>query len=77
MGLVSGLVLYVSIWMIVWFAVLPWHVTIPEKTEIGFADSAPEKTHLKLKVLVTSLIAFIIWLFFALGYHKDLVDLSQ
>ena len=74
MGIVSGLVLYICIWMIVWFAVLPWRVHVPESTEPGFANSAPEKPHLLIKLGVTSVITFLIWLFFAFGFHKDLVQ---
>ena len=57
----TGLLLYVVIWVVILFMVLPWGVRIPEKIEKGYATSAPENPHMGIKLLVTSLIAALLW----------------
>lgn len=50
------------IWWVVFFAVLPWGVRIPENHEPGHATSAPERPLLWRKAAITSLIAALFWL---------------
>ena len=59
MSLVSYIVVFLINWMILFFIFLPIGVKIPKNHKKGFANSAPEKTNLKVKVIVTSLISFI------------------
>jgi predicted secreted protein len=61
MTLVTGIAVYVVVWWIVLFAVLPWGVRPPETLVPGQADSAPENPRLWLKAGVTTLIAAVIW----------------
>lgn len=56
-----GIVLYVMIWVVVLFLVLPWGVHIPDKIGRGHADSAPEVSQIGLKLLITSVLAAFIW----------------
>ena len=46
MTLVTGLAVYVVVWWIVLFAVLPWGVKPPETFVPGQAESAPENPRL-------------------------------
>jgi len=57
----TGLVVYVIIWWVVLFAVLPWGVRVPDKTEPGHATSAPERPMLWRKALITTAIAAVLW----------------
>jgi len=64
MGPVSGIVLYVIIWAMVFFVALPIRV----KTQGDLKDvvpgthaGAPEHHHLKTKAIWTTLVALIIW----------------
>ena len=59
MSLVSYIVVFLMIWMILFFISLPIGVYVSEHHEEGLANSAPEKTNLKNKVIVTFLISFI------------------
>ena len=43
MHLATGIAVYLVLWWVVLFAVLPWGVHVPEHTQPGFADSAPER----------------------------------
>ena len=67
MSYLSIFLVYLMIWMIVFFMSLPIGISVSENLEIGNANSAPSKTHLKLKILFSTLISiiptyFIYWL---------------
>lgn len=47
------------IWMITFFISLPIGVKVSDNHEEGLANSAPEKTNLKTKVIISFLISFI------------------
>ena len=47
------------IWMISFFIALPIGVNVSEQNEEGLANSAPDKTDLKTKVVISFLISFI------------------
>ena len=47
------------IWMISFFISLPIGVNVSDYQEKGFANSAPDKTNLKTKVIISFLISFI------------------
>lgn len=61
MSLSNGLIVYVMIWVVVLFLVLPWGVHIPDRLEPGHATSAPEKPQIGLKFLVTSVLSGLLW----------------
>ncbi len=56
-----GLLVYVMIWVIVLFLVLPWGVRIPHKVEPGHATSAPDHPYIGLKFLITSVLSMFLW----------------
>ncbi len=61
MNWVTGILVYVLIWWIVLFMVLPWGVRVPDEAEPGHATSAPERPLMWRKVMATSLIAALVW----------------
>ena len=61
MELVSGIVVYILLWWWVLFMVLPFGAKAPETIEQGHAPSAPEKPRLLKKMLITSVIAAVLW----------------
>lgn len=73
MSWVSGIVVYVIVWWMVLFTVLPWGVRIPDEPQPGFATSAPERPRLWLKALVTSVIATVLWVIIDLIIVSDLI----
>jgi len=56
-----GLIVYVMIWVVVLFLVLPWGVNVPDETALGHATSAPENPHIGLKFLITSVLSGFLW----------------
>ena len=62
MGIVSGIVVFVMIWWVVLFTILPWGVYPEAQPQPGCAIEAPAKPYLKIKLLITTLVSVVIWL---------------
>jgi predicted secreted protein len=79
MGWAAGISLYVIIWWIVIFTVLPWGVQAVGSDEVakGHASGAPRKPRILTKMAVTSLVAALIWGVFYLVYQLDLISFRQ
>ena len=58
----KGLLIYVIIWWIVIFTILPIGIHIPKKSVKGHAPSAPSNPLIIKKFIITSFISFIIWI---------------
>jgi predicted secreted protein len=58
----TGLIVYVLVWWVTLFAVLPLWVAPAEPGDLGHAAGAPKQPRLARKALVTTLIAAVIWL---------------
>lgn len=63
MNWVTGIAVYVVVWWLVLFMVLPWgHQSIEaEDVARGQAPSAPKKPRLVLKMAITTGIAGVLW----------------
>jgi len=77
MSLVTGIAVYVVVWWIVLFAVLPWGARPSERPEKGHADSAPENPRILLKAFVTTIVAFIVWGIIYLFVALDLISFRE
>ena len=58
----TGVVVYILVWWISLFAVLPWWVTPAEPGDPGRAAGAPQHPRLLLKAAITTGIAAVVWL---------------
>ncbi|MBU0723564.1 MAG: DUF1467 family protein [Alphaproteobacteria bacterium] len=56
----SGIVVFVIVWWLVFFMMLPVGVKIPDQPGEGHATSAPEKPMLLKKALITTAIAAVL-----------------
>lgn len=75
----TGIFVYLVVWWVVLFAVLPWGVT--SQTEAGAVTpgsepGAPAAPMLLRKGLITTLVAGVIWLALAWGVGSGLVVLN-
>jgi predicted secreted protein len=61
MGWVTGIILYVIIWWITLFAVLPLWVTPAEPDDLGHAAGAPQRPHLLRKMALATVVSGLIW----------------
>ena len=73
----SGILVFVVLWWLVIFAVLPWGVRIPDKAEPGHADSAPVRPMLGRKVLATTAITAVLWLIVYLVVQSDWLSFRE
>jgi predicted secreted protein len=69
MGWPLDVALYIIVWWLIFFAVLPWGVRPANEGEKGFDAGAPANPRLLLKAVVTSLVAAVL----AYGIHAALV----
>lgn len=74
MDIITGIVVYLTIWWVVLYAVLPWGVKLEENPQTGHATSAPANPDLRRKFLVTSGISAIIWLVVWILIKNDVID---
>jgi predicted secreted protein len=74
MSWVSGVVLYVILWCIVLFTVLPWGVRAADPSDLGYAAGAPANPQLVRKALVTTLITAAVWLVIFLVIKADVIS---
>ena len=58
----TGIIVYVLVWWVALFAILPLWVAPAEPGDLGHAAGAPKQPLLRRKVLVTSLVAAVIWM---------------
>ena len=57
----TGTMVYVIIWWLIWFTLLPVGVRMPDTVEKGHADSAPVNPRLWTKAAVATVVAGLIW----------------
>jgi len=74
MSWVSGVVLFVILWCVVLFAVLPWGVRSAEPTDMGYAAGAPANPQLLRKAIWTTAITAAIWLIIFLVIQADVIS---
>jgi predicted secreted protein len=70
----TGILVYVIIWWLVLFTVLPWGVRPPDDPEPGHALGAPERPMIGRKMLVTTAIAGGIFLAVYAVIESGLID---
>ena len=62
MTLLTGIVVYVLVWWVTLFAMLPLWVTPAERGDLGHDSGAPENPYMLRKIVLTTVIAAAIWL---------------
>ena len=61
MDIVSSVVVYILLWWWVFFMPLPFGAKPPEIVEKGHAPSAPKNPHLGKKILITTVLASVLF----------------
>lgn len=67
----TGIMVYVILWWLVLFTVLPFGHRDQVEPEPGTPKSAPERPRMWLKFLVTTMIAAVLWGIFRLVIEYD------
>lgn len=74
MGPVSGVVVYLCIWWVVIFAVLPFGVTRSDAAPEEGLAGAPADPKLKQKFIATTIIAAVLWIVAYVLIDMELFD---
>lgn len=77
MGWVTAIAVYVVVWWIVIFAVLPWGMKPIDRNDRGFEPGAPENPRLLRKVVITTIVTTVIWLAFMLIATSGLISFRE
>ena len=72
----TGILVYVIVWWVVLFMVLPWGVRRVENPDEGHEAGAPANPMILRKALITSGIAAVLWVAFFFALEKDLLPFS-
>lgn len=62
MNWLIGVVVYILVWWVTLFAVLPLWVTPADPDDLGHRAGAPQHPHMLRKLALTTAIAAVIWL---------------
>ena len=63
MFLFTNFIIFLLIWWIIFFISLPIRISVPVNQIKGHASSAPKKTYIVYKIMITTAISLIIMLF--------------
>jgi predicted secreted protein len=70
MGWLTGTVVYILVWWVTLFAVLPLWITPAEPGDVGGPAGAPQNPHLARKLALTTALAAVIWLGIYIVVHE-------
>ncbi len=73
MSVFTGIILYLMIYWLVLFAVLPWGNRAADDTEEGNTASAPANPRIKQKFIITGFVAAIVWVVVFLLIHFQVI----
>ena len=71
MQIFTNFLIFIIIWWILFFIILPININVSQDSELGHSKSAPNKPFLLIKFIVTSILSIII-LFFLILLGFDL-----
>ncbi len=77
MGYVTGTVLFVVYWWVIFAAALPFGVRRPNHVEKGHASGAPENPNLRRKALWTTVLATLALALTQIGLSQKWIVLDQ
>jgi len=75
-GVALDIAMYLVIWWIVLFAVLPFGVKPAREGELGHDAGAPQKPHLLAKALATTAVAALVWVLIHWAMVTELAKLQ-
>jgi predicted secreted protein len=77
MNWLTGVFVYLLIWWIVLFAILPWKNDLPSDAEPGMMFGAPANPRIKKKFVITTIIAAALWLGLLALVHYDILSFQS
>ena len=77
MSIFTGIILYLMLYWLSIFMVLPWGNKPPENVELGHSTGAPANPRLKQKFIITAFIAAALWLTVFTLIKMDVIDFYE
>jgi len=77
MGWATGIMVYLVIWWIALFMVLPLGVRRVENPGKGEERGAPERPDLVRKAIITTVVAAVLWIAFYAFYQMDILSFRR
>lgn len=77
MSVFTGIVLYLMLFWLCLFAVLPWGNKPPEHVVTGHSTGAPDNPRIKRKFIITAFVAAIVWLIAFVLIKMDVLDFYE
>ncbi len=77
MSWATGVMVYLVIWWTILFAVLPLGVRRVENPGKGQERGAPERPDLPRKVIITSIVAAVLWIAFYFFHQADVFSFRR
>ena len=80
MSITGGIIIYVNLWMIIFFMVLPFGITNQidsQDYQKGTDPGAPVESRMKKKILITTLIATVIFSLILVVDQLDLFNIRK
>lgn len=74
MTIFTGIILYMMIYWLAIFAVLPFGNRPSQSVSVGNVHSAPENANMKRKFIVTGIVAAILWFVVFAMIHFGVID---
>ncbi len=74
MSVFTGIVLYLMLYWLSIFMVLPWGNQPPEEVQMGNSTGAPANPRLKQKFIITAFVAAALWLTVFTLIKLDVID---
>jgi len=74
MPLISGIVVYILTWWVMFFCILPFNIESIQNPTDGAMPGAPVNPGLKRKVMITTLLSTLVWLTIYALVKSDLIS---
>ncbi|QGR02172.1 DUF1467 family protein [Ehrlichia ruminantium] len=74
---VGDIVFFIVSWWIILFLILPIKVEVPDKPELGTASSAPIKSYLSIKMIITTVISTLLTILYIYLKIKGYIDFER
>lgn len=77
MSIFTGIILYLMLYWLAIFVVLPWGNQPPEHVETGHFTGAPANPRLKQKFIITGFVAAALWVVVFVLIKMDVIDFYE
>ena len=77
MTIFTGIILYIMIYWLALFAVLPFGNKYVEGVDVGNVASAPDNANMKRKFIITAVLSAFIWMIVFLSVYFEIIDFYE